>query len=183
METMRIGADGVASGGSVADMVLARAARALEEDKIEQRKKTKEGLPWWAYLLMLIGVISFMAMMMMIPQRNAMMAAAGVVMFVGWLICIYSGIALLVTAFRESPLQGILYLLVPFYPLVYIVMRWEKTAGYFFMNLGGTVIIFAGLGILWFSQLFVKEDQVMAPLIQDGIMLAQSCSSLLGFVV
>lgn len=183
METMRIGADGLAAGSSVADMVLAKAARALEEDKIEQQKKTKEGLPWWAYLLMLIGVISFMAMMMMIPQRNAMMAAAGVVMFVGWLICVYSGIALLVTAFRESPLQGILYMVVPFYPLIYIVMRWEKTAGYFFMNLGGTVIVFVGLGILWFSQLFVKEDQVMAPLIQDGIMLAQSCCSLLGFLV
>jgi ssDNA-binding Zn-finger/Zn-ribbon topoisomerase 1 len=99
METLRIGADGTGESGSVTDMFLARAARTLEEDKEEERKKTREGLPWWAYLLMLLGLVGFMAMMMMIPQRSAIVAG-GALIFVGQLLCLYSGICILV-AFRK----------------------------------------------------------------------------------
>jgi hypothetical protein len=159
METMRMGADGQMGPGSVVETVLARAAQALEDEKEEERKKTREGLPWWAYLVMLLGVLGFLALMMLIPQQNAIMVAAVALMFLGWLICVYSGVCILVTAFRESPLQGILCLLCGPYQLVYIIMRWEQCAGFFFMNLGGSVIIGVGMGVLMLGEMIGSGDE------------------------
>ncbi len=178
METMRMGADGQMGGASVVETVLARAAQTLEEDKEEEKKKTREGLPWWAYLVMLLGVLGFLVLMMLIPQQNAIMMAGGTLMFIGWLICVYSGIAILVTAFKESPLQGILCLFVvpgfPIYTLVYIITRWDQCASYFFMNLGGTVIIFVGLGVIILGGMITAQEEfVLAPAVQHGMLLAQ----------
>jgi hypothetical protein len=159
METMRMGADGQMGPGSVVETVLARAAQALEDEKEEERKKTREGLPWWAYLVMLLGVLGFLALMMLIPQQNAIMVAAVALMFLGWLICVYSGVCILVTAFRESPLQGILCLLCGPYQLVYIIMRWDQCAGFFFMNLGGSVIIGVGMGVLMLGEMIGSGDE------------------------
>lgn len=174
METMRVGADGQVVGhGSVVETVLARAAQALEEEKEEERKKTREGLPWWAYLVMLMGVLGFLALMMLIPQQNAVMMAGFVLMFGGWLICVYSGVCILVVAFRESPLQGLLCLFVPIYQLVYIIMRWDQCAGFFFLNLGGSVIIGVGMGVLMLGSMFSGEDAVsQAPRVLPRTVLA-----------
>src|SRR5688500_13852910 len=124
METMRIGADGQ-SHTSVVDTILAKAARAIQEEKEEERKKVRGGIPWWGYLLMLMSIVGFMAMMMLIPQGTAVFVAAVLLMFGGWLVCLYSGICLLIIAFKESPLQGILYLLLlpgcPIYALIFII--------------------------------------------------------------
>jgi len=175
METMRIGADGSAESGSVTDMFLARAARTIEEDKEEEKKKTREGLPWWGYLLILMGLVGFMAMMMMIPQRSAIAVAGGVLMFVGWLMCIYSGVCILIVAFRESPLQGILCLLVPVYSLVFIIMRWEQCASFFFINLGGTAVICAGIGVVIVGNMIMGQpEQALLPILREGMTIAHT---------
>jgi hypothetical protein len=179
METMRIGADGSTDSGTVTDMFLTRAARALEEDKEEERKKTREGLPWWAYLVMLLGLIGFMAMMMMIPQRSAIAVAGSVLIVVGWLLCLYSGICILIVAFKENPLQGLLCLFVvpgcPIYTLIFIITRWDQCAGFFFMNLGGTAVICAGIGVVIVGNMIMGQpEQVFLPMMRDGIMLAQA---------
>lgn len=179
METMKIGADGQVGTTSVTDMFLEKAARALEEEKEEEKKKTREGLPWWGYLLLLVGLSGFMALMMLIPQQNAIMFAGGTIAFVGWAICLYSGICILIVAFKESPLHGILCLSVfpgfPIYTLIFIITRWEKCAGFFFLNLGGTVLIFAGYGVLalgaWFA---AKEATALTLPVQHGILLVQT---------
>ena len=158
METMRIGADGQVGHTSVVDSILSKAARAIQEEKEEERKKVREGIPWWGYLLMLMSLVGFLAMMMLIPQGTAVLVAAGVLMFAGWLLCLYSGICLLIIAFKESPLQGILYLLVPFYALIFIIMRWEKCSGFFFMNLGGAAIMGAGWGVAIIGAIMVGDD-------------------------
>lgn len=158
LETMRVGADGQVGHASVVDGILSRAARSIEEDKIEERKKVREGIPWWGYLIMLLCIIGFLAMMMLIPQQQAIMVAGGVMIFAGWLICLYSGICLLIIAFKESPLQGILYLLVPCYALIYIISRWEKCAGFFFMNLGGSVIMAFGYGVIGIGNWMISDD-------------------------
>ena len=174
METMRVGADGEVIGpGSVVDTVLARAARSLEDDKLEEWKKTHEGLPWWAYLVMLLGVVGFLSMMMMIPQDSAMMVAGGGLIFIGWLVCVYSTVCILITAFRESPLQGILCLLCGPYQLVYIIMRWDQCAGYFFMNLGGSVIVGLGVGVIILGGWMAGSETAMQPLTEHAAPLAQ----------
>jgi hypothetical protein len=72
---------------------------------------------------------------------------------------VYSGVCILVTAFRESPLQGILCLLCGPYQLVYIIMRWDQCAGFFFMNLGGSVIIGVGMGVLMLGEMIGSGDE------------------------
>ena len=174
MDTMRVGADGEVIGpGAVVDTVLARAARSIEEDKHEEWKKTHEGLPWWAYLVMLLGVGGFLAMMMLIPQENAMMVAGSGLVFIGWLVCIYSGVCILVTAFRESPLQGVLCLLCGPYQLVYIIMRWDQCASYFFMNLGGSVIVGLGVGVIILGGMLRGEETALRSVAEHAVLLAQ----------
>ena len=175
METMRVGADGEVVGpSSVVDTVLARAARSIEEDKEEERKKTREGLPWWAYLVMLLGVLGFLSMMMLIPQDSAMKVAGGGLAFIGWLLCVYSGVCILVTAFRESPLQGVLCLLCGPYQLVYIIMRWDQCAGFFFMNLGGSVIVGLGVGVMMLSEIMQGEETALRMAADHALLVAQT---------
>ena len=143
--------------------MLNKAAARLEEDKDEERKKTREGMPWWTYLIGLTVVVSFMIAMMLIPQDTAMRVAGWTVVVLSWLVCLYSGIRMLITAFQESALQGVLYLVVPFYPLFYVITRWDKVGGLFLMNLAGTVFMCFGYGSVILADIITKPAESSLP--------------------
>jgi hypothetical protein len=138
-----------AHGGDAAETLLARAAESIEDAAEAERMKTGEGLPWWVYLVGMLATVGFMAMMMFLTAVTALTTAAFFLFGIGGLVCMYSGVRIIMVAFEESPVQGILYLLVPFYPLYYIATRWETCAGFFIMNCGGVGIGLAGWGFLW----------------------------------
>ncbi len=173
METMRVGADGEIAGGSPSDAILARAARALEEDKDEERKKTREGLPWWAYLVMLIGVCGFVAAMMMIPQESAVGMAGIVLTFAGVCLSLYGYVQILVVAFREHPGHGLGVLFCAPYFLYFLIVRWDQCGGAFFVWLGGQVIQVAGYGVMALGVYFAGQDaQAALPVARDLACLA-----------
>jgi hypothetical protein len=147
---------------SVEEM-LNKAAERIEEDKEEERKKTKEGMPWWLYLIGLTIAVSFLVAMMLIPQDTAMRVAGWTVVVLAWLIGFYSGLRMLIAAFQESTLQGVLYLVVPFYPLFYVITRWDRVGGFFLMNLGATVLMCMGYGSIILADYLIQQDESSLP--------------------
>jgi len=107
--------------------------------------------------------VSFMIAMMLIPQDTAMRVAGWTVVVLSWLVCLYSGIRMLITAFQESALQGVLYLVVPFYPLFYVITRWDKVGGLFLMNLAGTVFMCFGYGSVILADIITKPAESSLP--------------------
>ena len=66
----------------------------------------------------------------------------------GLLMGSWGGIWLLVIAFRDAVMQGVLCLCVPLYPVFYMLSRWRETRGIFAMSFAplGVVILFALFG-------------------------------------
>jgi hypothetical protein len=142
METVKMGADGEGPGGhsaTTADL-MNRAAMSIDEDKEEERKKTREGMPWWVYGLGLLFCIGFIVMMMVLPQRIALLTGGIILYGIAVIVNLYASIRILIIAFSESVAQGLLCLLVPCYMLVYIFMHWDTCGGYFLMSVAADVV-------------------------------------------
>lgn len=151
METVRFGEGGGVEaigphGGSTVDL-MNKAAVLIEEDKEAERAKTKEGLPWWVYLIGLIMVTGFIVLMMVLPQKTALMAGGGVIYLIVIVVNIYAWIRILIIAFHENIGHGIGCLLCGIYMLVYCIIRWDRCGGYFLMlvatNVIGNIVAFA----------------------------------------
>jgi hypothetical protein len=111
LETVKIGVGGAASGdghGSAAQELLARAAQSIKEDEEAEKAKTKEGMPWWVYLIGLICVVGFLVMMSFIPQGTAMIVAGGLIWGIASLIGFYTTIRIIIIAFNEGIACGLL---------------------------------------------------------------------------
>lgn len=69
--------------------------------------------------------------------------------FVGLLISLVAGLWTLILAFQDHWGWGLAYLFVPFASLVFIILKWSKRAvrRSFFLGLGGTLLMFLGIGI------------------------------------
>jgi hypothetical protein len=150
LETVRIG-EGSMSGGAghsatTADL-MGKAAMMIEEEREAERAKTREGLPWWVYLIGLLFVTGFIVLMMVLPQRVALMTGGVLIYGIVIIINIYAWVRILIIAFQESPGHGVGCLLCGLYMLVYCIMRWEKCGGYFLMlfatNVIGNILAFA----------------------------------------
>lgn len=169
METLRFGEGGSvaavgAHGASTADL-MNKASVLIEEDKEAERSKTKEGLPWWVYLIGLLMVTGFIILMMVIPQRQAIQAAGITVIGIGVLVGLYGWVRILIIAFQEHVGFGLMvFFLGCIGFLVYSIMRWEKCGGYFLMWLGGQIIQTVGYGALVLgNSLTLKDDAAYLP--------------------
>lgn len=72
METVKVGSGGGGpeGHGAVAQDLLDRAAQVMEDDAREEVKKTKEGMPWWVYLIALCILVTIGACMLMFWGRE-----------------------------------------------------------------------------------------------------------------
>jgi hypothetical protein len=71
METMKVGMDAGAGGhGAVASDLLENAARVMDEDVEEEKKKTTAGMPWWVYLIGLAILIGFATCMLLYTGKE-----------------------------------------------------------------------------------------------------------------
>lgn len=127
--------------------ILDYAEREMARDKSEQARLDK-GVPWWMIFLALVGLVGFAIGMVMMPQDRVMETSAYVLMGAGGLLGFVFGLRIVIVAFQESPLQGILYLLVPFYSLYYIVTRWERVGGLFIFCLAAGAMQGGGYALL-----------------------------------
>jgi hypothetical protein len=131
---------GDAGHGESAEIALQRAARTIEEDKIEEKKKTSEGIPWWGYLLMFLGAVGLLTMMLLLPAKIATSIALIILFSVGVLMALYAQITVIVIAFRDSVGQGLCVMFVPFYFFIYIIMKWDVCGSLFLIWMGGQAI-------------------------------------------
>ncbi len=64
-----------------------------------------------------------------------------IVLIVRLILIFIGGIRLLIGAFQEDVVCGLLYLFVPFYSLYYLVTRWEEQKSAFLMNVCGGLLV------------------------------------------
>ncbi len=65
--------------------------------------------------------------------------------FIGYLIVLGTCGWIIVLAFRESALYGLLFTLVPFYSLYYIITRWDRVKEPALIHLVGWLIFFIAM--------------------------------------
>ncbi len=162
METKSIAAeatDGVSDGHGVnAEFLLQKALRDQEAERVMQKKMVSFGIPWWGYLLMLIGIIAFIIGMGSLPQDLAMVIAGWILVVASQILGFTVSIWLYVIAFKDSTTQGLLVLLVPCYAIVYIFTHWDECAGPFFLYLGAVTLSTLGYGAFELSKIIGKEE-------------------------
>ena len=158
METVRMGAEGGGPGGHDATTsdLMSKAAMSIEEDRAEERKKTREGAPWWVYLIGLIFTIGFIVMMMVLPKSIALMTG-GIIMYgIAIVVNTYAWVRVLIIAFTESVGHGVGCLICGLYFLIYCWMRWDQCGGYFLMMVATNVV--ANL-VMWSIQAGFGMDE------------------------
>ena len=85
---------------------LDKAERQIARDKLEQKRLIK-GAPWWMILLAFLGLVGFAVGMVSMPQEDAMMNSGKLLQVVGSLIVAFYVLRILITAFKESVLEGV----------------------------------------------------------------------------
>lgn len=118
---------------------LDEAERRLARSKQEQ-KQLSQGVPWWMIFLAFAGVVGFSAGMLAMPQDMVVRNAGWVLVVAGALLTFFFTLRLLIEAFKESPLQGLLGLTLV-YLIVFALLRWDRVGPMLIFSLVGGVFI------------------------------------------
>ena len=159
VEGARVRKAGERGHGEAAEELLARAVDLIHEDKIEEKKNRSQGLPAWVYFIGLTLMLGFTVAMFMIPKDQAFLVTGFTLVGIGGLATAYFEIRILIVAFSESALCGILCLVLgPFYWLYYIFTRWDQVGSFFLMSLGSSFVSTVGWGIVLMAPM-MKESE------------------------
>jgi hypothetical protein len=145
---MQVHGRGEGGHGEIATVALQRAANLIEEDKQEERKKTREGMPWWGYLLLFSAAVGLLTMMLLLPPALATSIALFFLVAGGGLLNFYGYVLILIVAFRDNVVQGLLIMFIPPYLLIYVIMKWDECGSLFLMMLGGWGIMIVAIVIM-----------------------------------
>jgi hypothetical protein len=140
------------------ESLLGRAAQQIETDKVEMKKNQGQGLPAWIYFIALSVLIGFVVTMFMIPRDRAFYITGSIIMGFAYLMMVYYNIRMIIAAFSESTVCGLLFLFLPFYSLYYLVSRWDRVGGFFLMQLGYGVVAGVGIGLIALSPMMGKKE-------------------------
>jgi len=121
--------------GAAAASLLAKAAKQIDEDKEEEKKKLKEGMPWWMLGAIFLFCLGTCIMLLYLPADLAIGYAQLAVAFAYSATQLYNVIRLIIIAFRDRPLHGILLIVNPGYSLIYMMARWDETSHVFWSML------------------------------------------------
>lgn len=143
METVIVGKD--PAGGGVhavaTEDFFQKAAQSIEEDKEAEKAKTREGMPWWVYLIGLFMVTGFIVMMMVLPRQMALMTGGLILYSAAGIISLYAWIRIMMIAFSENVGFFLMVLLCGCLgTLIYSIMRWDRCAPYFLMMVAANVV-------------------------------------------
>jgi hypothetical protein len=130
--------------------LLDAAERQLARDKLEQARLSK-GAPWWILLLAFLGLVGFAIAMVSMPQERVMDNSGIVLQVAGGLMFLLYFFRMLIIAFKESVLQGVLALVMPPY---YAITRWDRVAGV-------CILMFVGVSITMVGYVLI----VLAPIV------------------
>ena len=155
----KIAKSGEQGHGESATVLLDRASQTLDEDRAELKKTLKQGAPAWVYLIALALVMGFAGAMLTLPKHQAFWHTATGLFVLGGLIIFANWIRIVIAAFFESTVQGLLCLIVVPYSLIYVAMRWSAVGGFFISQLLGGVIICGGFACQSLSAMLTPGRQ------------------------
>jgi hypothetical protein len=107
--------------------LLRKAAKQLEEDRLEEKNKYKTGMPWWMIGGIFLFALATCIMLLVLPAQEAINYAIGMTLVAAWVATIYNLILLVIIAFKDRPLHGVLLMIHPLFAPLYILSRWEHT--------------------------------------------------------
>jgi len=154
-----IQAQGEGGEKAVANSLLTSAADRIANEKLEDKKTRSQGAPVWVYFVAFAGVLAFVACMLVLPRDNAFKINGGGLMAFGGIIISIYGIRMIIVAFMEDTVIGLLYLFVPLYPLYYLITRWSRLSGFFMMQLLGCVFVGVGLGMIAIAPMMKMSEE------------------------
>ena len=153
-----------------AERLLDKAKYALVQEKVEQIKNVREGMPVWAILCALVVIGTLAVSMSLMPRRDAFQLSGAVCLIVCSIVAAACGLHLLILAFKEDVITGVLYLLVPFYSLYYVITRWDKCRRSFLIAVAAGLFAQLGVGMLYLATIVSEPSRdVRVPLPQPGI--------------
>lgn len=88
----------------------------------------------------------------------------------GVALSLWGGIKLLVTAFQEDAICGVMFLFVPFYWLYFTITRWHETSKPFIVYALGVVAVLSAIGMMFSMKAGAnRADAEFAQLMNPGI--------------
>lgn len=141
------------------DTLLERAAKQIEIDKVELKKSLSQGLPAWMYFLALTALSAFVITMFMIPREKAFLISGYSLWGFAMLMEFYYYVRQVMVAFSESTACGLMFVLLPVYPLYYLITRWDKIGTFFLLQLGFTIVIFFGMVMVALAPMMKKDKE------------------------
>lgn len=153
-----------------AQMLLKKAEYAIEQDKDEERKIRTQGMPLWMIITILSIIATFAVGMSVLPRDKAFMISGYVWFGVCGLMAIVYWFRMVVIAFKEGVLQGLLFHFVFPYSLYYVVKRWSDLGKLFLVYLILSILAPVGLILVAFAPRFkdAQGQEVRLPLETHG---------------
>jgi hypothetical protein len=153
-----------------AEFLIQKALRDQEADRVMQKKLMSFGIPWWGYLLILIGLIGFIVGMGSLPQDVAMTVAGWILLSAAILLGVVSRIWFLVAAFKVSIVWFLVVFFIPAGDWIFAFTNWDEGAGPFFLELGSILLSFLAFFAFWLSTVLISEEgEAMLTVIQTAI--------------
>ena len=108
--------------------------------QVRRRKRRRSGIDSDKTLVMIIsGATAFAVICCFLSLAH--WAFLFPPLMIGVIMSATAGIWQIIVAFREDTVCGLLYLFVPFYPLYYLVTRWDEMKRPFFLHLIASLIL------------------------------------------
>jgi hypothetical protein len=122
-------------------------------------------MPVWAILCALVVIGTLAISMSLMPRRDAFQLSGMMCLIVCGIVAAASGLHLLILAFKEDVLTGVLYFFVPFYSLYYVITRWDRCRRSFLIAVAAGLFAQLGVGMLYLSTIVPEPSRdVRVPL-------------------
>ncbi len=109
----------------VAQLLLKKAEQTIETDKDEERKIRTQGMPLWMLITILSIIATFAVGMSVLPRDKALLISGYVWFGVCGFMAIVYWFRMVIIAFKEGVLQGLLFHFIFPYSLYYVVTHWS----------------------------------------------------------
>jgi len=136
---------------------LDRAERQIALDKLEQKRLIK-GAPWWMIMLALLGLVGFAVGMVSMPQEDVVENSGLLLQIAGGLIVAFYFLRVVITAFKESVLDGVVSIILP---PVFMYKRWDRVAALVILMAVGAAGFGAGFLLTWLAPKFQAGEEQM----------------------
>ena len=137
--------------------MMSRAEKQIEYDKLEVKKNQSQGAPIWLLLSSLVIMLGFAATMYLLPRDQAFWMTGIAVISLAGFVQFICAIRILIIAFMERLLHGLLCLFIPPYTLFYIFTRWSTCSKFVLASFSAGIVQLVGYGMVSISPMLKPE--------------------------